>query len=85
MSTTKAKLVRRLEAATGLSREGVYKALREDREPHNPLIAKIWRDIISEAEPSAKPRPTPLSVGQAPKVSSNARLHAPRRTVRGAR
>jgi DNA-binding phage protein len=46
---TTADLVRRLVRATGLSREGVYKCLREKRKPRNPLIAKVWQREISRA------------------------------------
>ena len=46
-STDGAATVRALVAATGMTRFGVYKALRENRTPRNPLIAKAWAKALA--------------------------------------
>lgn len=56
-STTKspqrAALVRELVAATGMTRFGVYKALREKRAPQNTLVRQAWDRVLAAAK--AKP------------------------------
>lgn len=45
-STNNSELVDRLVAATGMSRTGVYKCLRENRKPTNELALKAWNRVV---------------------------------------
>lgn len=47
-SPARASLVRALVAATGMTRFGVYKALREKRTPQNTLVRQAWDRVMSE-------------------------------------
>jgi hypothetical protein len=45
--SSKAELVRSLMSATKMSREGVYKALRQGRRPLNATLAGIWDKTVA--------------------------------------
>ena len=49
-STNMAPLVRILVKATGMTRYGVYKALREGRGPKNPIMATAWTKALAAAK-----------------------------------
>lgn len=46
-SPARASLVRDLVAATGMTRFGVYKALREKRAPQNSLVRQAWERVMA--------------------------------------
>ena len=49
-SPARALLVRELVAATGMTRFGVYKALREKRTPQNTLVRQAWNRVLAAAK-----------------------------------
>jgi hypothetical protein len=54
-SAKRAALVRKLVAATGMTRFGVYRAMREKRGPHNTLVRQAWDRVMSKSRGTKAP------------------------------